>query len=219
MTATAAGQAGTRRRAMTVPAAVGAAFTASWIAGLAIPVPSPPMAAPGAAIVTALAGHGGALAANYVFTEGLPAFGLAAVSAFLARALRGRGATGLARTAQVAGLIAAAISLTQCVLGLALTRASAPGTAQELFQLVNRLDGAKMFALAVLAGAAAAAALLPGWLRYLSAALAISITASGVAYLLLADSLAWLAWPAGLLLLAVIPAVGYVLGRARMELR
>lgn len=219
MAATAVRQTGMRRRAVTWPAAIGAAYTASWIAGLAIPAPSPRLTASGTAIVAALAGHGGDVTANFVLTEGLPAFGLAAVSAFLARALRGRGATGLARTARIAGLVAAAISLVQCVLGTALARTSTPGTARELYELVSRLDGAKMLALAVLAAAAAIAVLLPGWLRYLSAAMAIAITASGLAYLLLLDSGAWLAWPAGLLLLAVIPATGYVLGRTQTDLR
>jgi len=204
---------------MGVPAAAGVAFTASWIAGLAIPAPSPRLTAPGTTVVAALAGHGGAVAANFVLTEGLPAFGLAVVSAFLARALRVQGAAGLAGTARVAGLTAAAISLTQCVLGVALARTSAPGTARELYELVSRLDGVKMFALAALAAAAAIGSLLPGWLRYLSAALAISITASGVAYLFLLDSVAWLAYPAGLLLLAVIPAAGYALGRTRRDAR
>ena len=206
-------QVGTGRRMMAGPAAAGAAYTVSWIAGLAIPAPSPRLTASGASVVEALAGHSGEVAANFVLTEGLPALGLAVVSAFLARTLRGQGATRLARTALVAGLVAAAISLTQCVLGVALARASVPGTARELNELVNQLDGVKMFALAALAAAVAVAPRLPGWLRCLGAALAASITASGVAYLFLLDSAAWLAWPAGLVLLAFIPAAGYVAAR------
>lgn len=217
MTATAVKRAGTRRGVMAVPAAAGIAFTVSWIAGLAIPAPSPRLTASGTAVVAALAGRGGEIVANFLLTEGLPAFGLAVVSAFLARSLMALGAAGLASTARVAGLLAAAISLSQCALGVALARTSAPGTARELYELVNRLDGAKMFALAALATAAAIASLLPGWLRCLSVGLAISITASGVAYLFLLESVAWLAYPAGLLLLAVIPATGYALGRARTD--
>jgi hypothetical protein len=209
---TATATAVTRQRMMTVPAAAGAAFTVSWIAGLAVPDPSPQMTAPGTTIVAALAGHSGEVVANYVLTEGLPAFGLAVVAVFLARALRAAGAGTLARLTRAAGLAAAAISLTQCALGIALARASAPAAARDLFELVNRLDGAKMLMLAVLAAAAALGSLLPGWLRYLSGALAILITASGVAYLFLLDSVAWLAYPAGMLLLAVIPAAGYAAG-------
>jgi hypothetical protein len=219
MTATEVMPAGTRRGVMVAPVVAGVAFTVSWIVGLAIPAPSPRLTASGTAIVTGLAGHGGEIVANFVFTEGFPAFGLAVVSAFLARALGLLGGPGLAGTTRVAGLVAAAISLTQCVLGVVLARTSAPGTAGELYALVNRLDGVKMFALAALAAAAAIASLLPRWLRYLSGALAISITASGVAYLFLLDSVAWLAYPAGLLLLAVIPAAGYALGSARPDLR
>jgi hypothetical protein len=219
VTATQAVRAGTGRPVIMVPVVAGVAFTVSWIAGLAIPAPSPRLTASGTAIAAALAGHGGEVVANFVLTEGLPAFALAVVSASLSRALGVLGAAGLAGTTRLAGLVAAAISLTQCVLGLALAGTTAPGTAGELYELVSRLDGVKMFALAVLAAAAAAGSLLPGWLRYLSAALAISITASGVAYLFLLDSVAWLAYPAGLLLLAVIPAGGYALGRARPDLR
>jgi hypothetical protein len=219
MTTTVAPEAGTRHRMRVVPAAAGVGFTVSWIAGIAIPAPSPRMTAPGTTIVAALAGHGGEVVANFVLTEGFPALGLVVVSAFLARAMRVRGALGLASTARVAGLVAAAISVTQCVLGVVLAGTTAPGTARELYELVNRLDGGKMFVLAVLAAVAAVASLLPGWLRYLSAALAISITASGIAYLFLLDSVAWLAYPAGLLLVAVIPAVGYVLGRSRTGAR
>jgi hypothetical protein len=173
------------------------------------------MTAPGASIVAALAGHGGPVAANYVLTEGLPAFGLVVVSAFLARALRMPGTQRLASTIRALGLAAAAISLTQCVLGIALARTSSPGTARELFDLVNQLDGVKMLALAGIAGATAFASGLPGWLRYLSASLAILITGSGVAYLLMLSSIAWLAYPAGILLLAFIPAAGYVAGRSQ----
>jgi len=201
------------------PVAIGIAFTVSWLVGLAIPAPSPRLTAPGTAIVAALAGHGGELVANFVFTEGLPALGLAAVSAYLARALRARGTAGPASIVRTAGLAAAAISLTQCVLGVTLAHAGSPGTASELYELVNRLDGVKMFALAALAAGMVLAPPLSSWLRCLSAALAISITASGVAYLFLLDSVAWLAWPAGLLLLAVIPAAGYAAGRIRTNLR
>ena len=218
MTVTGTQRVESRRRVMAVPVGVGAAFTVSWLAGLAIPAPSPLMSAPGATIVAAMAGHGGQVTANFVFTEGLPAIWLAVVSAFLARALRARNA-GPAAAVRAAGLAAAAISLTQCVLGLALVHASSPGTAAALWEMVNRLDGVKMFALAVLAAAAALAAPLPGWLRWLSAALAVSITASGAAFLFLLDGLAWLAYPAGVLLLAAIPAAGYAAGRILADVR
>ena len=84
-------------------------------------------------------------------------------------------------------------SLAQFVLGAMLAQASAPGTAHLLYDAVNRLDGVKMLALAVLAIAAATSGVLPRWLRYAGIALAITITASGVAYLLLLQI--WRTWP------------------------
>lgn len=58
-------------------------------------------------------------------------------------------------------MAAALISLTQFVLGVVLASTTAPGTAHLLYEAVNRLDGAKMLALAVLGVAGAASALLP----------------------------------------------------------
>lgn len=149
--------------------------------------------------------------ANFVFTEGLPTFGLAVISVYLARHTRHP------RWVLGAGVFAAAVSFTQCVLGIMLARATAPATAHLLYEAVNRLDGVKMFAIAAVALAAGTATVLPRWLCWLGVALGISITASGVAYLFLFDSLAWLAYVAGVLLLAFIPAAGIVVGRTCRE--
>jgi hypothetical protein len=200
-----------RRSFAPVPVVTGIAFTLSWIIGLAIPAPSPRLTASGATIVTELAGHGGQFVANVILTEGLPAIGLAVISAYLARHTRHP------RWVLGAGVFAAVVSLTQCALGLALARATAPATAHLLYEAVNRLDGVKMFAIAAVALAAGAAATLPRWLRWLGIALGISIAASGVAYLFLLDSVAWLAYVAGMLLLIFIPAAGIVEGRACRE--
>ncbi len=96
---------------------------------------------------------------------------------------------------------------------------SAPGTAHTLYQAVNRLDGAKMLALAALGLAGAASRVLPRWLRYTGIALAIAITASGVAYLLLLQSLAILAAPAGVALLVFITGTGITLGTSARKPR
>jgi len=54
--------------------------------------------------------------------------------------------------------------------------------------------------------------MLPRWLRYTGTALAVAIAASGVAYLLLLQSLALLAGPALVLLLIFITGAGIWLG-------
>jgi hypothetical protein len=203
---------GRRRRLLTVPGLVGIGYSLSWIAGLAVPAPSPRFGAPGAEVVAALAGHGPAVATQFALTEGLPAAGIAVISVALARTARQRGAAGPARFALVSGLVAAIISALQFGLGLALTVTSAPGPAHLLYASVDRLDGAKMLALAVLGAAAAAMTTLPRWLRYTGIALAVTITCSGLVYLLLAASLAAAAGPALVLLLAFMTGCGIMIG-------
>ena len=151
-----------RRRLLTVTGVTGIAFTVSWIAGLSVAAPSPKLTASGTEITAALAGHGTAVAAQFALTEGLPAAGLAIISVALARAARRSGAAVAARFACIAGIVAAVISLAQFVLGMVLAGTSAPGTAHLLYEAVNRLDGAKMFALAALGLAGAASGVLPG---------------------------------------------------------
>ena len=201
-----------RRRLLTVTGVTGIAFTLSWIAGLSVAAPSPSLTASGAEIVAALAGHGTAVATQFALTEGLPAIGLAVVSVALARAARRSGAAAAARFALGAGVAAALISLVQFVLGLVLAGTSAPSTAGMLYEAVNRLDGIKMFALAILGLAAAASGVLPRWLRYTGIALAVAMVASGVPYVLLLQGGAVLAYVSGPLLLLFITGTGIALG-------
>ena len=125
-----------RRRLLTVPAVVGIGYSLSWIAGLAVPAPSPRFGAPGAEVVAALAGHAPAVATQFALTEGLPAAGIAVISLALARTAGRRGTAGAmslpGRLALVFGLAAAVISALQFGLGIALTMTSAPGPAHLL---------------------------------------------------------------------------------------
>ena len=201
-----------RRRLLTVTGITGIAYTLSWIAGLAVAAPSPKLTASGAQIAAAFAGHQTAVAVQFALTEGLPAAGLAIIAVALARAARRSGAAAAARAALIAGGAAALISLLQFVLGAVLAGTASPGTAHLLYDAVNRLDGVKMLALAILAVAGAASRVLPRWLRYTGIALAIAIAASGIAYLFLLQGLAILAIPSGVLLLVFITGTGIVLG-------
>lgn len=196
-------------------AVTGIAYSLSWIAGLSLGAPSPKLNASGAEIVRQISGSRGAVAAQFALTEGVPALGLALIALALARSARREGATVAARCASTAGAVAAAISLAQFVLGETLARTTAPASAAFLYQAVNRADGLKMFALAVLAGAGAAAGIRYRWLRGVASALAAAITSSGVAYLLLLPNLAVLAYPAGVLLLIFITSTGFALDTGR----
>jgi hypothetical protein len=116
------------------------------------------------------------------------------------------------RFALASGLTAAIISVLQFGLGLLLATTSSPGTAQLAYAAVNRMDGGKMLALAVLGAAGAAMTPLPKWLRITGIALAVSIAVSGVVYLLLLSSLAAAAGPALVLLLIFITGCGIIIG-------
>jgi hypothetical protein len=193
-----------RHRSLTISGAIGIGYTLSWIAGLSIPAPNPSFTATNPQITTALAGHGAAVALQFALTEGLPAIGIAAVSVLLARAAR-------SRLALITGLTAAAISVVMFALGLVLVTTTHPG----LYHVIDRIDGVKMLLLAVLGIAGATAAVLPRWLRYAGAALAVSIAVSGIAYLLLLPSLSAAAAPGLIFLLVFITGSGLVLGKTR----
>jgi hypothetical protein len=226
-----------------IPLVAGIGFTVSWVTGLALPVPSLDVTAPATQIMSRYGPHLTAVQAQFALTEGLPALGLAVVAWALALVVRRSGSVagargGRARVIAAAGTVAAVISVTQYALGVMLAGWAIPdhaaGEASSLWQAVNRLDGVKMFALAVLAGAAVmlarprgsrgsrgrqgaqgAQGVLPHWLRYASLALAVSITVSGVAYLFLIQALSPVAYVAGLALLVWVPGVGVSLGLAR----
>jgi hypothetical protein len=193
---------------LTTTGAIGTGYALSWIAGLSLPAPSPALNASGAAIVTAYSGHEATAAVNFALTEGLPAVGIAVISLALARATGGtRG-----RVLRAAGLVATVISIAEFVLGLILVKTQDAGSAQLLWATVDRIDGLKMFAFAVLGAAAYGSAALPRWLRYVGVVLAVTMAASGAAYLLLMQSAAIAAGPALLALLALITGAGITLG-------
>jgi hypothetical protein len=209
-----------------VPVAVGIGFTVSWVCGLALPVPNLAVTASAAEVLAKYGPHLGMVQAQFALTEGLPAIGLAVISLALALLARrsGPGAEAGARRARViavAGTVAAVISVTQYALGVMLAGWALPdhaaGRSGGLWEAINRLDGVKMFALAVLASAAVALTAptgpLPRWLRYASLTLAASITVSGVAYLFLIQDLSWAAYVAGAALLVWVTGMGVALGR------
>jgi hypothetical protein len=203
-----------------VPVVVGIGFTVSWVCGLALPVPNLAVTASAAEVLATYGPHLGLVQAQFALTEGLPAIGLAVISLALALLARRSGAR-RARVIAVAGTVAAVISVTQYALGVMLAGWALPdhaaGRSVALWEAINRLDGVKMFALAVLASAAVAltapAGPLPRWLRYASLALAASITVSGVAYLFLIQDLSWAAYVAGVALLVWVTGMGVALGR------
>jgi hypothetical protein len=192
-----------------------------WVTGLAVWPSNLNVAASGAKVASAYSGHQGVAMTQYLLVEGAAAIALAVVAIALARAAGRAGAGRAGRVAGLAGSGAAIVSLVQCALGLWLVGGAVPNgetaRAGSLFHLINRMDGAKMLVLATMALAGAAVArrtdLLPRWLRYNAALLAVSLSASGVGYLLLNNAIAQAAAIALPLLMIWVAATGVTLGR------
>ncbi|MEU5093384.1 hypothetical protein [Streptomyces sp. NPDC020996] len=215
MTMIAAGQAtGTASRA------AGYTHAAAWIVGLAVAWGATPEAGDtDAHIATAYADRPVQAIAQVLLVHGVAAASLAVVgSGLLGWAHRTGNAT--ARFAGWAGTAAAALAAVQLVLELIAVSGAdpaSPGRTGALFEAVQRLDGVKMFALAALAAAACVAsrhdALLRRWETVTGWALAVTITASGIGYLLLSTALTPMAFVSLPLLLVWIAMLGAALGR------
>jgi hypothetical protein len=203
-----------------VPAWAGVAYVAAWVAGLAAWPANLALNATSAQVAAAHRAHMAGAATQYLLVEGLAGVLLGVLLA--AALLRGRRAEAVAGRRWAIGLGALAVltSLVQCGLGLAVIAAASQhqiAVSGELFALVNRLDGAKMLALAGVAACFVAtrnpAARQPRWLTVTAVAMAVALVASGVAYVLLANPLAWTAFVSGPLLLIWVAGTGIWLTR------
>jgi hypothetical protein len=196
------------RRLGLLLAAVG--YSIAWILGLMVPVPAVDIDASAQAVLGSVVGHEGATALRALLVHGLAGVALATVAVALARA------TG-ARSVLVAGVVAAGLSLVQLVLELVLTGPAGSGAVPSLVEAVNRIDGVKMFALAALALAGAAAirrsAVVPRWLSGLGVVLAVALVVSGVGYALLIPALGQAAYVSLPLLLIWVTGTGVALAR------
>jgi hypothetical protein len=208
------------RRRITAPAVAGVAYTAAWLLGLAVWPSNLDVAATNVKVVATYSAHQGAAMTQYVLIEGVAAIALAVVVTALGMAARRRGAGQLGRVAVAAGLTAVALSLAQCGLGLLLAGSFAPDgeahAAGRVYDLIDRMDGVKMFVLAAMALAAvglARRAVLPRWLGYVAAVLTVALIASGAGYLLLSTTLAQAVFVSGPLLLVWVTGAGVALGR------
>ena len=208
------------RNLITAPAVAGIAYSTAWVLGLAVWPSNLDVAATNAKVLATYRAHQLAAMTQYLLIEGFAAIALAVVVLALGQAARRRGAERLGVATVVAGLIAAALSLAQCVLGLLLAGSVAPDgktdQAGRLFDLINRMDGVKMFALAAMAVAGVwlvRRALLPRWLGYTAALLMVALIASGAGYLLLNSTLAQAAFVSGPLLLVWVTGAGVALAR------
>jgi hypothetical protein len=200
-----------------MPAVAGIAYVVAWTAGLAAWPVNLALSATAEQTAAAYRAHPAEAVVQYLLVEGLAGILLGIV---LAGALRtaskhfGVRVTGPA----VLSAIAVLTSLTQCVLGLLVTAAAAGGRTAScgtLSDLVNRLDGVKMLALAAAALWIAAGPVLPRWLRVVAVALGLALVVSGYGYLALANGLGWTAYVSGPLLLLWVAGTGVAVTRQR----
>jgi len=206
------------RSLITASAVAGISYATAWVVGLAVWPSNLGCGREQSEGTPTYRAHHGAAMTQYVLVEGLAAIALAVVVNALGQAARRRGARRLGAAAVVAGLTAVAVSLIECVLGLLLADSVAPHGETEragrLFDLINRLDGVKMFALAALAVAGfglVRRTVVPRWLGYTAALLTVALIASGVGYLLLNTTLAQAALLSGPLLLVWVTGAGVAL--------
>lgn len=198
----------------------GAAYLVAWAAGLAVFSSSTQVRSTGGQVLSAYAGHAGAVIVQFLLTEGVAGLLLAVVLWRLGVVVGGR----LGRVVGLTGLAAAAISVAQCGIGIVLATSvlsrQDAAAASAAFDLITRLDGVKMLLLAVAAAAAALAigrfrAPLPSWLGVVGIATAAALAVSGAGYLVLADSLAVAAYASLPLLIIFVTGSAACLSRSK----
>jgi hypothetical protein len=203
-----------------LPGGAGAAYVAVWVAGLAAWPSNPPLTATAAQTAASYAAHQDQAVVQYLLVEGLAGVLLGIVLACAVRSAARGNAGSRTSGAAVLGAVAVLMSVAQCVIGLVLIAAAAGhdiARCGELSDLVNRLDGGKMLALAATGACLAAiggpAPALSRWLRVLTVPFGIALIASGFAYLTLSESLGWAAYVSGPLLLLWVAGLGIGLTR------
>jgi hypothetical protein len=194
-----------------LPAVAGISYLAAWTTGLAEWPANLAVNAPGAQVAASYEPHTDQAVVQYLLVEGLAGVLLGVVLGYavLSRS-RGRFVV-QPKGAALLAAISVVVSIVQCVIGIVLAAASARHDtvlSGDLFALVNRLDGAKMLAVAGCAAWLAASRPMARWLQVTGLLLAVAITVSGLAYLALSNALAWTAYISGPLLLMWVTGIG-----------
>ena len=163
-----------------LPAYAGIAYVVAWVAGLAVWPQNLPLNAPRAQVTASYAAHPAAAVTQYVMVEGLAGLLFGVVLAFALVSAGNRCAV-RSRLVAATALAAVVISVVQAIVGMFLVAAAVQhdvARAGNLSDLVNRLDGVKMLALAAVAAYLAArgtAVRTPSWLRAAAALAAAAL--------------------------------------------
>ena len=141
-------------RRLTLPLGAAAAYISAWLVGLAIWPGTPGVDSSATHVADAYAAHQGLAIVQYLLVEGVAGIALGAMVLAIGLGLVANGARRAGKTVLVSGLAAATISLAQSVLGVIMAAGApdsvATGSTADLFDLLNRMDGVKMFLLAAM---------------------------------------------------------------------
>jgi hypothetical protein len=195
------------------PTVAGLTYVGAWLVGLTAFGTGPAAGATDATVTRYVADHRLETAMQSLLIHGVAALALAAVLLAVARSQAST------RTSVVAGAVGVGASLVQCGLGLWRSLVSAGSATATLTEGINRIDGLKMAAFAVMIGSSIAALRGGGWIGRRMAltgtgatiALAVSAIAYGAA---ITPRLATAA-VALVLLLAWVAHLGAAAGRHR----
>jgi hypothetical protein len=209
-TSTAARRSAARRRPSAAKVA-GFTYVGAWVVGLTAFGVGPAADATDAEIATYFADHRLMTTIQSLLVHGV------AAGALLVVLLAVRRHVADARLAHAAGLTAVGLSLLQCALDVARSGFSHGQATVQLLHLVDRLDGGKMFAFAVMIAAALrtyrAAGLVGRRMAIAGAVASVALVLSGIGYGFAVDALAPVAAVSLLLLLVWVAWTGVAVAR------
>jgi len=193
------------------------AYSVAWIAGLSVTSVATDVTSAATTVLQKFSSDQSGIILQFLLTQGLAALALLFVLKSFWRVASGQ--QNLARTTIGSGITGAMISLLQCAAGIWLAtvvvQARDASTADFLKDSINRIDGVKMFAFAIMACSGTLLLrrqkLVPLWLQAVGVVLTVSITVSGVGYVLLNSFLAYAAWVSLPLLLIWVTGTGLAL--------
>ena len=193
------------------PKIAGIAYVGAWVVGLTAFGVGPASGATDAEVARYFADHRVLTATQSLLIHGVAALALLVVLVAVRRA----GAT--TRVAHAAGLAGVGLSLTQLALDLWRSAVSTGSTTTTLVHVIDRIDGFKMFAFAVMIGAAVDASRRAGLvgrrMERLGRVAAIALVLSGIAYAGAVESLLVSAGLSLVLLLTWVCYLGVAISR------
>jgi hypothetical protein len=191
--------------------AAGVTYVAAWLVGLTAFGTGPGADATPAQVAEHFASHRVSTTVQSLLIHGLAAASLFVVLTVVRRA----GAT--TRTAHVAGVVGVGLSLTQLALDAWRSLIATGSTTSTVVDVIDRVDGFKMFAFAVMIGASVrslrAAGMIGRRMGIVGAAATAALVLSGVGYAVAVDSLRGTAALSLLLLLVWVGYLGVAAGR------